>query len=183
LFKFIEKVIERISYGGVYLGGLIMLIMGITMTVTVIQRYFFSRPSYVAYELIYMLLIACTITAFPFIERTGRNIKADFLLPVMPRRVRILLLNNISPIFGLIYVGVVVWKSWEAGMYSFMIHERSQSLWGQPLYQIKFFIPVCYGLLFVVLISQLVKGIMMLKEMNPEKVAGNETTIPPAPPK
>ena len=45
-------------------------------------------------------------------------------------------------------------------MYSVEIREISTSVWAEPIYPVKIIIPICYGLVVLVLISTFYKNIM-----------------------
>jgi len=47
-------------------------------------------------------------------------------------------------------------------MFSLRIGERSMSSWAEPLFPVKVMIPIGYGFLFLVAISQLFQGIFSL---------------------
>ena len=60
---------------------------------------------------------------------------------------------------GLFVMYVMVWKSWVAAAYSIQINETSYSAWSEPLYPVKITIPIGYGLLFLVMVGQIARGI------------------------
>jgi TRAP-type mannitol/chloroaromatic compound transport system permease small subunit len=65
----------------------------------------------------------------------------------------------ISPVLALLYCFVLTWKGWTVAMYSLKIGERSMSVVAEPLFPIKLMIPVCYGLMTLVVFRNLCRGI------------------------
>jgi len=70
----------------------------------------------------------------------------------------------------------MVWKGWDAASYSFSINETSYSSWREPLWPVKFTIPIGYGLLFAVLVAQLCKGVARLFVGERKTSDGSEIT-------
>jgi TRAP-type mannitol/chloroaromatic compound transport system permease small subunit len=44
-------------------------------------------------------------------------------------------------------------------MYSLKINEKSMSVWGEPLFPVKILIPICYGLLVLVILNKFYRNI------------------------
>ena len=78
-------------------------------------------------------------------------------------------MDILTPVLGLFFVVVVTWKSWENAFYSMGIGETSQSSWEEPLFPIKFLVPIGMGLLCLVLAAQLTRGVATLARFIKEK--------------
>ena len=70
-----------------------------------------------------------------------------------------LITNFISPICGLILVIVLVWQGGSDAVHAYQIGQTSMSVWREPLYPIKFLIPIGYSLLGLTLVAKLFYGI------------------------
>ena len=54
-------------------------------------------------------------------------------------------------------------------MYSLSIGEKSMSVWGEPLFPIKILVPLCYGLLSLVVFRNLCRGIISYTSLAPSE--------------
>jgi TRAP-type mannitol/chloroaromatic compound transport system permease small subunit len=72
------------------------------------------------------------------------------------------LINIVTPILALSYVVLITWYSWDNAWYSLQIGETSQSSWAEPWWPTKMVVPIGSGLLCLVLIAQLCRGITSL---------------------
>ncbi len=136
-----------------------LLYMSINVTYGLIKRYVFHDPSIIAIEMVKILLIPACVLAVSYVQRNGRHLKVDFLLNRLSSKIQFIISEIVVPVMGL-FVGVVlVWKGWESALYSFQIFERSMSVWSEPVFPVRFTIPFGYGLLCLIMIGQLFRGI------------------------
>jgi TRAP-type C4-dicarboxylate transport system permease small subunit len=159
LFRALEVVLKKITDLFVLISGLMIIAMTLITVYGVSLRYFFRRPEPVSYELATILLIWGFLFAVSFVEWRGEQIRADIFTPLMPKGMVDALHRIIAPVLALIYVAVLTWKGWTSAMYSFSIGERSMSVWQEPLGPVKIMIPICYGLLFLVVFRNLCHGV------------------------
>jgi TRAP-type mannitol/chloroaromatic compound transport system permease small subunit len=80
------------------------------------------------------------------------------------------------PIMGLFVGYVLVWKGGVAAAYSLQIHEVSYSVWSESLFPVKLVIPIGYGLLCLIMIGQLCRGIVSLVKRKNKGQPGNKDT-------
>ncbi len=158
----IDRAITRISDCGLLFSGILILIMSVLSTYGVGRRYIFKNPEPYSYELSTMLLVACVVFAIAGLQRQRRHLRVDFIAERLPHGMEIVLVNIITPILALFYVGIMTWKSWENAIYSMSIWETSQSSWEEPLFPVKMMVPIGMALLCLVLASQLILGIKNL---------------------
>lgn len=159
LLKILDKAIDILSNGALLLGGVMLLAMGFNVTYGVIARYVFNAPSIVAIEMTKMLMIPALVLAVSYVQRNGRHLKVDFLSMRFPPVIQHILLEIAVPIMGLFVGYILVWKGWVSMEYSFQIHETSFAVWEEPLWPVRLTIPIGYGLLCIVMIGQLCRGI------------------------
>ena len=158
----IDRAITRISDWGLLLSGILILIMSVLSTYGVGRRYIFNNPEPYSYELSTMLLVACVVFAIAGLQRQRRHLRVDFIAGRLPPDLENILVNIVTPILALFYVGIMTWKSGDNALYSMSIGETSQSSWEEPLYPIKMMVPIGMALLCLVLASQLIHGIKSL---------------------
>jgi TRAP-type C4-dicarboxylate transport system permease small subunit len=155
----LDRVIERISYVGVYISGILALLMACLATYGVLRRYAFNDPEKYSYEISIMFLVTGVVFALPYIQRVGRNLRVDFVVNRLPEGVQAILLNIVFPLIALFYIVPLTWKSWENSWYAFQVGERSYSAWAPLLGPIKVMVPIGAGLLCLVLLAQLCRGV------------------------
>ncbi len=160
----LDRIIERISYFGVYASGVMAVIMCFLATYGVLRRYAFNRPEPYSYELSTIFLMVGIVLALPYIQRRGRHLRVDILANRFPTNIGYILLNILGPVMALFYLVPMTWQSWVDAHYSLIVGERSFSAWAPPYFPIKVWIPIGVGVLCLVLFAQLCRGIYLLKE-------------------
>jgi TRAP-type mannitol/chloroaromatic compound transport system permease small subunit len=106
--------------------------------------------------------LACVVFAVAGLQRQRRHLRVDFIAGHLPPGLEDMLVNIVTPVMALFYVGIICWKSWDNALYSMSIGETSQSSWEEPLFPIKMMVPIGMALLCLVLASQLIYGIKNL---------------------
>jgi len=167
-----KRVIDRISDWGLVISGVLILAMSLLSTYGVGRRYLLHSPEPYSYELSTMLLLACVVLAVAGLQRHGRHLRVDFVANFLPQRVQDILINLLTPVLALFYVGIITWQSWDNALYSMGIGETSQSSWEEPLFPIKFLVPIGMAMLCLVLTAQLTSGIASLVGMIRKKKWG-----------
>jgi TRAP-type C4-dicarboxylate transport system permease small subunit len=99
------------------------------------------------------------ILAISAVERLDEHICADIFIQYAPESVRKFLKNLFTPFLGLIFTIILTWQGWRVAMYSLKINEKSMSVWAEPLFPVKILIPICYGLLVLVLLIKFYRNI------------------------
>jgi TRAP-type mannitol/chloroaromatic compound transport system permease small subunit len=157
-----DRVIERVGDAALLVSGILILIMGFLTTYGVGKRYIFHNPDPYTYEVSIILLVACILLCLPGIQWNRRNLRVDFILNHLPPRWQNIIGEIFTSVLALIFVSVVIWKSW--GIFMFSIHsgQTSQSAWQEPLWPMKLMIPICMGWLFLTILSQLVHAAVHL---------------------
>jgi TRAP-type mannitol/chloroaromatic compound transport system permease small subunit len=158
----VNRIIEHVSDLGLVFSGILILVMSVLSTYGVGRRYLLHRPEPYSYELSTMLLVACVVFAVAGLQRYKRHLRVDFIANFLPATVQNALIDIVTPILGLFYVVVITWKSFDNTLYSMSIWETSQSSWEEPLFPVKFLVPIGMALLCLVLAAQLSRGIASL---------------------
>ena len=158
----VDRIIEKVSNSGLLASGIIILIMGFLTTYGVARRYIFDNPEPYSYEISTILLVACVLFALSAVQRGGRNLRVDFLSNLMSSKWQGILMDIVTPALALLFVGIIVWKSWGIFFSALQSGESSQSVWEEPLWPTKLLVPISMFWLCLTLISQLVHGVVNL---------------------
>jgi TRAP-type C4-dicarboxylate transport system permease small subunit len=158
----LDRIIERVSYVFVYISGVMALLMACLATYGVIRRYAFNDPEKYSYEISIMFLLVGVVLALPYIQRVERNIRVDFIVNRLPAGAQVVMLEIVFPLLALFYIVPLTWQSWENSWYALQVGERSYSSWAPLVGPIKVMVPICTGLLCLVLLAQLCRGVNSL---------------------
>lgn len=159
-----DRILERISNFFAVLSGILVLLMAFTASYGVIRRYVFKSPEPYSYELSTIFLLWTFVLALAYLEKLDGHLRVDFFVVLLPKKIRLFLLNVIGPLLGLIFCSVLTWEGWKAAMYSLEIGETSMSVWAVPLFPVKIVIPAGYGLLCIVLVLKIIRGFINLRD-------------------
>jgi TRAP-type C4-dicarboxylate transport system permease small subunit len=158
-----EYLVERVSHLFWVISGTLIVVMVFTATYGVIRRYAFNDPEPYSYEISVICLLWSFVFAVAELERQGRHIRVDIISGRLPEVAQNVILNIIAPIAGLFVCVILTWKGWNTAWFSLQINEVSSSAWAVPLFPVKVIVPIGYGLLCLVLIIRLYRGIASLK--------------------
>lgn len=128
----------------------------------VVMRYIFRNPDPYAYEITYILMLACVVFSIAHTQRLGRHLRIDILDRYFPEAVRGVLLNIVGPIVGLIFCIPLVWKTWEKAWFALQSGQAT-GITGIPTFPMMVAIPVGVGLLCLVLIAQILRYLASLR--------------------
>jgi len=160
--QILDRTIERAGYFALLFSGILILLMSWLSTYGVGRRYLLNSPEPYSYELSTIFLVACVVLAIAGVQRLGRHLRVDFVTNRLSGGVQDILLNIVGPILALFYVVLLTWQSWDTAWYSLKIGEISQSSWREPWWPTKMVVPIGSGLLCLVLIAQLFRGVTSL---------------------
>jgi TRAP-type C4-dicarboxylate transport system permease small subunit len=149
-----DSFVQNTSHVFVVLAGIQVVLMVFITTYGVVLRYFFRRPEPISYELCTIFLLWSFVLAISAVERLDEHICADIFIQHAPVSIRNFLKNLLTPFLGLLFSVVLTWQGWRVAMYSLKINEKSMSVWAEPLFPIKILVPICYGLLTLVLLNK-----------------------------
>jgi TRAP-type mannitol/chloroaromatic compound transport system permease small subunit len=160
----LDHVLSSASLFLMFVSGFLVLLMAWVETYGVVKRYVFDAPDPFAYEVSTMFLLLCGVLAFAGVERLDRHVRNDLIASRFPSRMKVIVINTIFPLLALAFCAVLTWKSLGDALYTLEIGKVSQSTWKLPLAPLKFFIPVGYFLLCLILIGKFSQGIALLKK-------------------
>jgi len=158
----IGKAIGGISaLGGAFsqvAAGLMMLLI----TVDVIGRQFFGRPTYVADELSGYFLVAITFLALGQTEKLRRHLKVDIIFSWLSKKKGAWL----TLICSIISLGFIVWFTWSTAVsakQSFDIGTHKQTGLGTPYWIPELLLPVGLGIFALQLIVSITQQAKALR--------------------
>jgi TRAP-type mannitol/chloroaromatic compound transport system permease small subunit len=157
-----DRVVEKVGDWAMVVSGILILVIGFITTYGVGKRYIFHNPDPYTYELSIIFLVACILLALPGIQWQRRNLRVDWILTHFSPKWQNIIGEIFTNILALLFVGIVIWKSWGLFRYSFSVVEKSQSAWQEPLWPMKLVIPVVMAWLFITLVSQLAHAVIHL---------------------
>jgi TRAP-type mannitol/chloroaromatic compound transport system permease small subunit len=158
----IDGIVGKTSDWGMVISGILIMVMGILTTYGVTRRYVFNDPEPYSYELSIIFLVACILLAIPGIQKDRRNLRVDFISNYLSPKWQGILTDIFTSVLALIFISIVIWKSWSIFMASIRAGETSQSAWQEPLWPMKLLVPVTMFWLVLTLISQFVHGVVHL---------------------
>lgn len=161
-FSIVDKIINGVTEYAVLISGILIAIMAVLTTYGVVARYAFDAPEPYSYEISVIFLTTCILLSIPAVQKNNRNLRVDFIVGRFSPRGQHIFENIVVPVLALVFVVVVIWKSWGIFASSFESGETSQSAVQEPLWPMKLLVPLTMGWLALVLISQLVHGIQDL---------------------
>ena len=154
----------RISQLLLLVSGVLVFLMAWVVTYGVVMRYVFDAPNPYVYEISIMFLLFCGIFAVPAVEKMNRHIHNDILVTRFSPEVREIFVQLIVPLLALPCCIILTWKGWANAAFALKIGQETQSSLF-PTSPIKFTIPICYGLLSIVVIGKIFSGLSLLKKI------------------
>lgn len=157
-----DHIIDKVSEWGIVVSGILILVMGFLITYAAGARYIFDKPDPYSYELSIIFLVACILLAIPRIQRDRRNLRVDFIISHLSTKWQNIIGDILSSLLAMVFIAIVIWKSWDIFLSAIRSGETSQSAWQEPLWPMKLLVPLTMFWLFLTLISQLVHSVIHL---------------------
>ena len=107
-FRTLIKTLERIEDFMAYLGGILLLVMVLSICYEIVLRYFFNRPTLWAVGVVEYILFCITFLATAWVLRRDGHIRIDLGMSFFTERGR-LRLNIITSCMGLVSSAVMAW--------------------------------------------------------------------------
>lgn len=140
-----------------------ILIAVIISAVNAIIRKSFGISSNVWLELQWILFGAVFLLCSPWTLLSNEHIRIDVVSSMLPKSVRNWI-DVIGHTLFLIPIGLVLmWTGWPFFVRSLLQNEQSNNAGGLPQYPSKLFVPLCFTLLFIQGISELIKRVAIMR--------------------
>ena len=144
-------------------GGALIVLMAFVTGYGVFTRYILRNPDPYTYEINCILMLACVVFTIAHTQRLGRHLRIDLMDCYFPEAVRGILLNIVTPIVGLIFCGVLTWKTWEDAWLALQNWQVTRGTLIIPTFPIKMTVPIGAGLLCLILIAQILRYLASLR--------------------
>ncbi|MCB2173919.1 TRAP transporter small permease subunit [bacterium] len=154
-----EKTIDRICEGMGWIGWLLVLYCMIFGVSDVFFRYVLNSPSlWIATTLqVAMVLMACMGGAYALNHDTF--VKLDLFYARFSKRKKAIC-DIITVPISMLFLGVLIWKGWDAGMLSLKLKQVTPTSIPIPLYPIKILIPIAGFMVLLVVLKKLINDII-----------------------
>lgn len=129
---FVDKMNDRLGRILCYL----VLFMMLTGVYEVGMRYFFNRPTIWVWEINGFLLCVLVALGGGFALLTNTHVKVDILYDRFSARAKAVI-DLFSSSFMFLFLGVLLWQTAKLSLRSVGHMERSQTLFGPPVYPFK----------------------------------------------
>ncbi len=131
--------------------------------INAIIRKVIGTSSNVWLELQWILFGAVFLLCSPWTLLSNEHIRIDVVSSLLPKSARNWI-DVIGHVFFLIPIGLVMmWTGWPFFWRSLMQNEQSNNAGGLPQYPSKLFVPLCFTLLFIQGLSELIKRVAIMR--------------------
>ena len=161
LWNKIEKAIDFIAEIMGRIGWLLILYLMVFGVTDVFLRYVLNSPSlWISSTLqVAMVLLACVGGIYSLNDNAF--VKLDlFYANFSPKKKAIC--DIITVVFTFLFLGVLVWKGYQAAMFSIKLNQHTPTSIPIPIYPLKVFFPITGVIMLLIVIKKLVKDIRTL---------------------
>lgn len=127
----------------------------------VFRRYVLNSPTVWAWELIIQMWGLMLMACGGYCYWKGGFVRVDVAYNKFPMKVKYII-GIVTAILALICMALVFKFGWDLFYASFQRNERISSVWGSPMWTIRFWVPLGAGLMFLQAISELIKNVAAL---------------------
>jgi len=166
VLQVLSSCLDRVVHSFWYFAGALITLMAFVTGYGVFTRYILRDPNPYTYEIDSILMLACVVFAIAHTQKLGRHLRIDLLDRSLPETLRLILLNVIGPVVGLIFCVVLTWKTWETAWSALQTWEVTRGTWVIPTFPIRMIVPIGTGLLCLVLLTQILRYIASPKDIN-----------------
>ena len=163
VIQLLGSLLDRISRLFWLLAGALIVLMAFVVGYGVFTRYVLRNPDPYTYEITCILMLACVAFTLAHTQRLGRHLRIDLLDRYFPELVRGILLNIVGPIVGLVFCGVLTWKTWGDAWLALQNWQVTRGTLIIPTFPIKMTVPIGAGLLCLILIAQILRYLASLR--------------------
>jgi C4-dicarboxylate transporter, DctM subunit len=133
------------------LGCFLFLAVAVIITLEVVMRFVFRKPTMWATELSSLLTIIASFLLFAYTLQEKGHTRVDFITAMLSRK-SVYFLELFTTLLGLVYCGILVWYGIRMVQSSLVLEEVSQTL-QIPLWIPQMFVPIGGGLMFLQLLK------------------------------
>ena len=162
IYIFLYGILERISYIFWVIAGFMIVFMAFITGYGVFMRYVMRSPNPYVYVINCILMLGCVILSLAQTQKLRRHLRVDLFDNYLPRGIFAILQNVIGPLLGLVFCIVLIWKTLENAILAFKNWDVTVGILAVPTFPLKISIPICFGLLGLILIGQIIKQLKLM---------------------
>lgn len=163
MMKIAKRVIQGIDFINDWSGKLVCFLIPLLIafeTYEVFSRYVLGKPTIWISELSAMLFGAFILLGGGYAMYHGSQANMDILYNKLSKRGKAIL-NLVTFLFFLAFVGVLFWKGWNMAWRSLITLEHDSTEWAPPMYYFKMTLPLGAFLLLLQGISRFLKDLII----------------------
>lgn len=158
LFSALASFVDRSSSIGGQVSVVVLFCMAALITVDVLGRYFFNRPTYVADELSGYFLATVAFLALGYTQKLRKHMRVVVLIDRLTPKRRERLEISVE-IITLIYIIWFAWITLKATVVGYALGEVSETFLRTPLWIVRLLLPLGLSVLALQLIVQMASRI------------------------
>lgn len=161
VWRFIERSVDLSAEAMGRMGWLLILYCMVFGVTDVFLRYVLNTPSlWIATTIQFaMVLIACAGGIYAF--KHDFFVKLDLIYAGLTSRKRAFC-DLITSVYSFSFLGVLIWKGWDAAELSLMLNQKTPTAIPIPVYPIKYLIPICAFFVLLLVIRQFVHDLQVV---------------------
>jgi TRAP-type mannitol/chloroaromatic compound transport system permease small subunit len=167
-----ERVMEKIMKGLRFVDSIsewtgkvvsfLIFVLAFFVGYEVIMRYGFNSPTIWVNDLSTMLFGTFIIIGGAYTLRDGGHVNMDVIYGRFSSKRRALLDLITFVILTLPFLGVMLWKGWEAAWKSLITLEHDSTQWGPPIYPFRLMLPLGAFLILFQALAKFVRDLMIV---------------------
>jgi C4-dicarboxylate transporter DctQ subunit len=162
-FRRLESIVNAISLTANRIAIVALAVMVLLVTVDVIGRYFFSRPTYIADEVSGYALVAVIFLGLAYTQKLGKHVTSGILDTLLsPSKLR--WLDLVTSILSLLFITYFAWNSATAAYESYVLQTTKQTILRTPYWIPQLFLPIGLSLFAFQLAVHVIKCINALQK-------------------
>jgi TRAP-type mannitol/chloroaromatic compound transport system permease small subunit len=154
--------LEIVTRFFISISAVMVVVMALVTTYSVIRRYVFSSPDNNAFLAICIVTLTFAVFSWAEVQRLRKHIVVDYFSDRFSKRIQDVLQNIITPILGLLFIGVLAWKNWTAAAFAWEIGEKTVTNIVLPVFPFRVMITFGVIMVGVVLLAQLATYLVAL---------------------
>jgi TRAP-type mannitol/chloroaromatic compound transport system permease small subunit len=155
--EFVSRAIDTIVKRQAEVSSLLMAVLVVFVCYEVVMRYIFNAPTVWGLELTTYLFGIHFVMGYSYTELHHGHVRVDILSARLPPKAQDVIHIFLTAVITLPLVGLLAVWAWDNAITSTLILERLSSAWAPPLWPIKLFMAVGFTLLFLQVLSNLIK--------------------------
>ena len=164
-FGHLESVVDAISLISNRVAIVALAVMVLLVTVDVIGRYFFSRPTYVADEISGYALVGVIFFGLAYTQKLGKHVTSGILDTLLsPSKLR--WLDLATSILSLLFIAYFAWNSATAAYESYVLQTTKQTILRTPYWIPQLFLPIGLSLFAFQLAVRVVRCVISLRNVS-----------------